>query len=76
MVALWNTAEFATVCFLRDKGISPNINVWADGLLFSGVAIATSILLVDVICGITDFRPLFDSAAAEISGVCLLIVLM
>jgi hypothetical protein len=54
----------------------PTVHVVVDGILFLGVATGMGILLVDVICGLTDFGSSFDSAAAEIASVCLLIVLM
>ena len=59
-----------------DGGIPPNIHVVVDGVLFLGVAVATGTLLIDVICGITDFRAVFDTAGEEIASVCLLIVMM
>lgn len=60
----------------RDGGISPNVHVVVDGVLFLGVATAAGSLLVDVICGFTDFPATFDTAAEEISSACLLIVIM
>ncbi|KAL2131844.1 hypothetical protein VTI74DRAFT_4558 [Chaetomium olivicolor] len=76
MVVLWDTAEFVTATLNVDKGISPNIHAIVDGVLFLGIAIATGILLADVICGITDLGSRFDSASKEITSACLLIILM
>lgn len=76
MVALWNVAEFIAACVLHDGGIPPKIHVVVDGVLFIGVAISMGILLVDIICGVVDFRSTFRTAAEEISSACLLIVLM
>lgn len=52
------------------------MHMWADGLVFLGAATATSILLVNIICGIADFGAVYDSAAQEISSACLMIILM
>ncbi|KAJ4302023.1 hypothetical protein N0V88_002156 [Collariella sp. IMI 366227] len=75
-VVLWDTAEFLVAAWHGDMGISPIFHVIVDGLLFVGIAIATGILLIDVVCGITDLGPKFDSAAKEIASACFLIVLM
>ncbi|KAL2195158.1 hypothetical protein P885DRAFT_41370 [Corynascus similis CBS 632.67] len=76
IVALWNTAEIVFAALRRDGGISPNVHVVVDGVLFLGVATAAGTLLVDIICGFTEFESTFDTAAEEISSVCLLIVMM
>lgn len=47
-----------------------------DGILFLAVATAAGTLLVDVICGLTDFGPRFTTAGQEITSVCLLVVMM
>ncbi|KAL2175200.1 uncharacterized protein P884DRAFT_248360 [Thermothelomyces heterothallicus CBS 202.75] len=76
VVTLWNAAELVSVRVRRDGGFSPNVHVVIDGVLFLGVATATGSLLVDVICGFTDFEATFDTAAEEISSICLLVVMM
>jgi hypothetical protein len=47
-----------------------------DGVTFLGVATATGMLLVDLICGFVDYPTTFSTAAEEIAGVCLMVVLM
>ncbi|KAK4041263.1 hypothetical protein C8A01DRAFT_34676 [Parachaetomium inaequale] len=76
VVALWNTAELVAASLRGDGGIPPNVHVVVDGVLFLGVAVTTGTLLIDVICGITDFKAVFDTAGEEIASVCLLIVMM
>ncbi|EAQ86163.1 hypothetical protein CHGG_07416 [Chaetomium globosum CBS 148.51] len=76
VVALWNTAELVVAGLRRDGGIPPKLHIGVDGVLFLGVATATGTLLVDVICGITDFGAIFDTAGEEIASICLLIVMM
>ncbi|KAH6850459.1 hypothetical protein B0I37DRAFT_114631 [Chaetomium sp. MPI-CAGE-AT-0009] len=76
VVALWNTAELVVASLRRDGGIPPNIHVGVDGVLFLGVATATGTLLVDVICGISDFGAIFDTVGEEIASICLLVVMM
>ncbi|KAL2268924.1 hypothetical protein VTJ83DRAFT_3770 [Remersonia thermophila] len=76
MVALWNIAEFAVAYVVRDGGLSPNFHVVVDSLLFVGVATAMGTLLVDVICGVTEFGASFSSASEEIACVCFLVALM
>ncbi|KAK4148320.1 uncharacterized protein C8A04DRAFT_24129 [Dichotomopilus funicola] len=76
VVALWNTAELVAASFSRHGGIHPNIHVVIDGILFLAVATAAGTLLVDVICGLTDYGPRFTTAGQEITSVCLLVVMM
>ncbi|KAK3297145.1 uncharacterized protein B0H64DRAFT_119154 [Chaetomium fimeti] len=76
VVALWNTAELVVASLRRDGGIPPNVHVGVDGVLSLGVATATGMLLVDVICGISDFGPVFNTAGQEIASVCLLVIMM
>jgi len=76
IVALWSTAEFTAAYVTSDGGVRPNVHVVVDSMLFLGVATAMGTLLVDIICGVTDYGASFDTAAEEISGVCLLVVLM
>ncbi|KAL1837401.1 hypothetical protein VTJ49DRAFT_3925 [Mycothermus thermophilus] len=76
IVALWNIVEFTVAYIVRDGGLSPNFHVVVDSLLFVGVATAMGTLLVDVICGVTDFGAAFSSAGEEIACVCFLVALM
>jgi hypothetical protein len=76
VVALWNTAELVVASLRRDGGIPPKLHIGVDGALFLGVATATGTLLVDIICGISDFGSLFTTAGEEIASICLLIIMM
>jgi hypothetical protein len=56
--------------------VSPNVHVAVDSALFLAVATSMGALLVDIICGVTDYGSSFKTAAEEITSVCLLVVLM
>ncbi|KAL2261932.1 hypothetical protein VTK26DRAFT_2967 [Humicola hyalothermophila] len=76
LVVLWNAAEFVAMFMLPDGSISPNVLMWADALAFLGTAAATSILLVNIICGVVDFGAFYETEAHEISSACLMVILM
>ncbi|KAK3936629.1 hypothetical protein QBC46DRAFT_452570 [Diplogelasinospora grovesii] len=77
-IAVWDAAEFVTLCVLQGRGISHNVHVWAYSLLFIAAATATANLVVDVIDGITEYGPYgkHSVAAKEIAATCLMIGLM
>jgi hypothetical protein len=75
-VALWDIIEFTVAYVVRDGGLPPSFHVVVDSLLFLGVATAMGTVLVDVICGVTDFGAAFTSVGEEIACVCFLVVLM
>ncbi|KAK4114651.1 hypothetical protein N656DRAFT_539842 [Canariomyces notabilis] len=81
IVALWNIAELIAVCLFHyrgtgDRGISPSIHAWVDGLVFVGVASATGLLVVDVIIGVGNYGTRYDSLSKEIASITLLVLLM
>ncbi|KAK4119189.1 hypothetical protein N657DRAFT_582198 [Parathielavia appendiculata] len=76
VITLWTSAELVAAWLLRDGGIPTNIHLLVDGVIFLGVATATGMLLVDLICGLVDYPSTFGSASDEIASVCLMVVLM
>ncbi|KAK4100202.1 hypothetical protein N658DRAFT_428391 [Parathielavia hyrcaniae] len=76
IITLWTSAELVTAWLLQDGGIAPKIHLFVDGVIFLGVATATGMLLVDLICGLVDCPATFVSASDEIASVCLMVVLM
>ncbi|KAK1779847.1 hypothetical protein QBC45DRAFT_122057 [Copromyces sp. CBS 386.78] len=77
VLTAWNTAEFIAICVRKSRGIPTVYHAWADGILFVGIATTTGIVLVDLIIGISTYRPLYDELLAKgIVVVAMLLLLM
>lgn len=77
VIITWNTAEFIAICVRKSSGIPAVYHVWADGILFAGIATTTGIVLVNLIIGIATFGPAYDEPLGKgIVEVAMLLLLM
>lgn len=73
---VWNSLDLFIAAFRRGKGIPPQVHVFADCMLFIGVATSAGFVMVDISDWVGNWDEYRHDVPEKIAAGCLLVLVM